>query len=66
MSASNFFGDWAMHTRFFFVFVFFFSPWNTDHHGATVFCFFFKETQRGIFMNKVTFPKADKPGLMSV
>lgn len=59
MSASNFFGDWAMHTRFFFF------PWNTDHHGATIF-FFFKETQRGIFMNKVTFPKADKPGLMSV
>lgn len=32
MSASNFFGDWAMHTRFFF-------PLNTDHHGATIFFF---------------------------
>lgn len=40
---------------------------NTDHHGATTFLFFsFLETQRGIFMNKVTFPKADKPGLMSL
>lgn len=35
------------------------SPWCYN------FFFFFKETQRGIFMNKVTFPKADKPGLMN-
>lgn len=60
MSASNFFGDWAVHPR-----VFCFSLLNTDHHGATTFFVSFLETQRGIFMNKVTFPKADKPGLMS-
>lgn len=59
MSASNFFGDWAMHTRFFF-------SLGIQITMVLQFFFFFKETQRGIFMNKVTFPKADKPGLMSV
>lgn len=62
MSASNFFGDWAMHTRF----VCFFSLGIQITMVLQFFVFFFKETQRGIFMNKVTFPKADKPGLMSV
>lgn len=57
MSASNFFGDWVVYTRLFF-------PLTTDHHGATT-IFVFKVIQRGIFMNKVAFPKADKPGLMS-
>lgn len=37
VSASNCFGDWAVHTR---VFGFFF-PLNTDHHGATTFFPFF-------------------------
>lgn len=45
-------------------FLFFYFPLNTVHHGATTF-FFFLEVQRGIFMNKVAFPKAAKPGLMS-
>lgn len=41
MSASNIFGDWAVHTRFFF-------PLNTDHHGATTF-FFFKNSKRHFY-----------------
>lgn len=57
VSASNFFGDWAVHTRFFFFFEYR-SPWCYNFFSV------FLETQRGIFMNKVTFPKADKPGLM--
>lgn len=50
------------------IFFFLFFPLNTDHHGATTFFLFsfFKEPERGIFMNKVTFPEAEKPGSMSV
>lgn len=64
MSASNFLGPGSAHLRVSFLFFFFFKSLNTVHHGATTF-FFFLGLQRGIFMNKVTFPKAAKPGLMS-
>lgn len=57
MSASNFLVTGQYTPDFFF-------PLNTDHHGATTFIFLLG-AQRGIFMNKVTFPKANKPGLMS-
>lgn len=42
VSASNFFGDWAVHTRSFF-------SLNTDHHGATTFFLFFRNSKRHFY-----------------
>ena len=50
------------------VYQMFFFPLNTDHHVATT--IFLKRNSKKLFfffffLNRVTFPRADKPGLMS-
>lgn len=52
--------DFVLFCFFFFSFEYR-SPWCYN-----LFFFFFKEPERGIFTNKVTFPEAEKPGSMSI